>query len=164
MFMKPRLKLLSGIPALIIMAIIFFYSAQEATESSALSAGIVEVILEAADQVVDIGLTNKDQVFLKGLLEVIVRKAAHITEYAILAIAVAYFFHVHGKRSWSLFFYSEVVCVLYAMSDEFHQLFVLGRSGSLADVLIDGSGAAIGCFLFLLVKGSKTHKSHHKKS
>ena len=49
---KSRLKLLSGIPALIIMVIIFFFSAQEATESSALSAEITSRIIQGIEQVV----------------------------------------------------------------------------------------------------------------
>ncbi len=40
-----------------------------------------------------------------------------------------------------------VIAVLYACSDEIHQLFIDGRAGQVADVLVDASGAAIGCLL-----------------
>jgi VanZ family protein len=39
---------------------------------------------------------------------------------------------------------------LYAASDEFHQLFVPGRSGEVKDVLIDSAGAVTGALLFYL--------------
>lgn len=41
------------------------------------------------------------------------------------------------------------ICILYAISDEFHQLFVPGRGGQIRDVLIDSTGAIVGvaiCF------------------
>ncbi|MEF2639337.1 MAG: VanZ family protein, partial [Lachnospiraceae bacterium] len=41
--------------------------------------------------------------------------------------------------------------VLYAASDEFHQLFVPGRSGQVRDVCIDSSGVMIGILLLTLV-------------
>lgn len=44
-----------------------------------------------------------------------------------------------------------VIAVLYACSDEIHQLFIDGRAGQVADVLVDASGAAIGCLLMCLV-------------
>ena len=40
-----------------------------------------------------------------------------------------------------------IVCVLYAISDEIHQIFVPGRSGQFSDVLLDSAGAVIGAFV-----------------
>lgn len=44
---------------------------------------------------------------------------------------------------------SWVFCILYAASDEFHQLFVPGRAGLVTDVCIDSAGALLGILLFL---------------
>ena len=43
---------------------------------------------------------------------------------------------------------SLIFCLFFAAGDEFHQLFVPGRSGSAADVLIDMCGAFIGILLY----------------
>ena len=41
--------------------------------------------------------------------------------------------------------------LLYAMSDEYHQTFVMGRSGELRDVLIDSLGIITGIVLTVLI-------------
>jgi len=43
------------------------------------------------------------------------------------------------------------ICVLFAISDEVHQLFVPGRGGQVSDVLIDSAGASVGLGIYLLV-------------
>lgn len=42
---------------------------------------------------------------------------------------------------------------LYAISDEYHQTFVPGRNGTLADVLVDGVGMVLALGIWLLVTG-----------
>ena len=74
------------------------------------------------------------------------RKLAHITEYAILTLL---FFRTTYK---SLIFkkailYSALFSIAYALTDEYHQLFVLGRTGNLGDVLIDSVGVFLAVFL-----------------
>jgi len=66
----------------------------------------------------------------------------------VLAIAVSYSLYIYDKRGFNLILWSEVVAVLYAVTDEFHQLFISGRSAQVTDVLIDGIGAFIGCLVF----------------
>ena len=59
--------------------------------------------------------------------------------YGLLALSYLYAFRLDSaklKTAWILAF-------LYAISDEYHQTFVLGRNGTWIDVLIDGTGAAI---------------------
>ena len=78
----------------------------------------------------------------------ILRKIAHVVEYFILAFflyrAIGRTFKFQGLHlSLSLI----AVVFLYAVSDEFHQLFVTGRHGTFRDVLIDQAGV----LLFLAV-------------
>ena len=69
-----------------------------------------------------------------------VRKLAHASEYTVLGIlSVA----VVPKRR-RLLCTAFPLGVLYAASDEFHQLFVPGRAGRVSDVLIDSSGVLLG--------------------
>jgi len=73
-----------------------------------------------------------------------IRKAAHFTEYLILSVLL--YRALRGGRRWSLQAAATAVVVagLYSALDEFHQLFVPGRTAAASDCLIDVSGAAAG--------------------
>jgi len=149
--MKKKYRILSTIPALIIMCAFFYFSHQEAAESSKLSGGIVENIFSLNERIFTLELPIEERIHWIELLETIIRKAAHMTEYGILAIALSYGFYVYDKRGISLIVWSEASAVLYAATDEFHQLFIPGRSGQVTDVFIDGLGAFLGCLLFYMI-------------
>jgi VanZ family protein len=70
-----------------------------------------------------------------GGWDVLLRKLAHITEYAVLAFLL--------RRALSAP-WAFAAAVLYAISDEIHQSFVRGREGRLRDVLIDAVGIVLG--------------------
>jgi VanZ family protein len=67
-------------------------------------------------------------------VDALLKKGAHLLEYAILVVL---FWQALGSRRTAL---ASVLTVLYAVSDEFHQTFVPGRSGQFRDVLIDSAG------------------------
>ena len=78
------------------------------------------------------------------LAHFLIRKAAHVTEFAAFSIAV--FHGVRGGRSgwrieWAL--WTLVIAVLYAALDEWHQSFVPLREPHFRDVVIDGFGALL---------------------
>jgi VanZ family protein len=83
-------------------------------------------------------------------VQVVVRKTGHVCGYAVLAALVwrarnqAFF---PQSWRWGDARFAEVVCVFYAISDEFHQSFVPTREASAVDVLIDSAGAAAGLFV-----------------
>ena len=70
----------------------------------------------------------------------VLRKIAHVLEYAVLAALLARAWPRRKYLFWEVF----AVAALYAASDEIHQLFVVGRAGSARDVLIDSIGAFLG--------------------
>lgn len=71
-----------------------------------------------------------------------------MTEYAILALLVFGMLGSYGMRVCRLRYQIAVVYVfVYASTDEFHQLFVAGRSGQFSDVCIDTIGAVIAMLL-----------------
>lgn len=53
---------------------------------------------------------------------------------------------------------STLFCIIYALSDEIHQLFVFGRSGELKDVLIDTIGSFLGIILISKIINRKNDK------
>jgi len=71
----------------------------------------------------------------------------HLFEYAVLAVLLARR-SARGGFSRSQAFSVLGLSILYAMTDEFHQTFVPGRTGVWTDVVIDGLGAVAGLWLF----------------
>jgi VanZ family protein len=79
-----------------------------------------------------------------GWADRIIKKGGHIIGYAILAFLYWRALDFNKKKVWAAWF----LTVLYAMTDEFHQSFVLGRDSSVWDVLIfDNLGALISLWL-----------------
>ncbi len=79
-----------------------------------------------------------------GTAILVVRKCGHVTEYALLALAVWWAMRSnHASNSWKPVRIAFLVAFLYAVSDEFHQTLVPNRQGSPWDVLIDTTGAAL---------------------
>jgi VanZ family protein len=74
-----------------------------------------------------------------GTWDLILRKGAHMTEYAILGLLLL---RALGGELPAL-----ALGIAYAVTDEFHQHFVRGRHASPIDVLIDTLGLAIGIFV-----------------
>ena len=81
-----------------------------------------------------------------GLLYLIVRKAAHFTEYALLTVLWWRALRTRAAESAALAG-AVAIAVGYAITDEIHQTFVDGRTGSPVDVLIDTGGAAAAALL-----------------
>jgi VanZ family protein len=93
-------------------------------------------------------------------IQLVVRKGAHLTEYAILA---ALLFRALRQRPAGLMpagLIAFVIASIYASLDEFHQSFVASRTGTAWDVLIDCTGAAIG---LALCSGFKRRQNRQSK-
>jgi VanZ family protein len=79
----------------------------------------------------------------------LIRKAGHVTEYAILALLVRRAMR-RTCLDWSerrILAVALLNCAAYAVTDEFHQSFVPSRGASPVDVLIDTGGAASALLL-----------------
>ena len=80
----------------------------------------------------------------EGWFDRVVKQLAHSAEYAVLAWLVWRPLTRSGReRSPRSYLVVWAVCLAYALSDEFHQWFVPGRSADWRDVLADGLGAAL---------------------
>jgi VanZ family protein len=78
-----------------------------------------------------------------GTWDEVLRKCAHVTEYAILGLLLL--------RAFGQELPAFVVGIAYAASDELHQHFVAGRHASPVDVAIDAVGLVIGIVVLRLV-------------
>jgi VanZ family protein len=73
----------------------------------------------------------------------ILRKIAHILEYAILTFLLLRAFTKKRLSIKKIAIYSIIFCIFYSLTDEYHQTFVFGRQGTLKDVGIDSIGILI---------------------
>ncbi len=135
----------SWIIVLLWMILIFRLSGQVAHKSNGLSLGITDFIINAFKSF------WPGEAFDTGNLNHIVRKTAHFTAYLILGILSCNALKQSGVNGWRKPVLALGLCILYAASDEVHQLFVAGRSGQPLDVFIDSLGAAAGIGIYTLL-------------
>jgi len=90
-------------------------------------------------------------------VQLVARKAAHITEYAILgALLLRAFSRGAESHAWRYALTAWCAAVACAGLDEFHQSFVASRTGSPIDVLIDASGAFFGLIIYWMLSRKGT--------
>ncbi len=127
------------------MILIFILSSQDATESGKLSSWLLSTGFGQALMRILPPLSEKGAGFD-------LRKYAHMTEYAFLALSSAGFFREltleHSPLTALMF--SPIFCFLYACSDEIHQVYVPGRTGQFSDVLIDMAGVLAALIVLFL--------------
>ena len=88
-------------------------------------------------------------------IQFLIRKAAHLTEYAVLAILL-----LRAVRSGTRDAFAcqailvLVIATLYAATDEFHQTFAPSRTASAHDVMIDSLGATVGLAIYWSIRRS----------
>lgn len=130
------------LPVLIWMALVFSASAD--TKSSHTSSLLIGPLVKFL-------LPNISEVRLEQIVSA-VRKAAHLTEYAVLSWLLARALlrpgtpWGHWDRKAALL--AWLIASLYAASDELHQAFVPNRQGRWPDVCLDSFGAALGVVTF----------------
>ena len=92
------LKPLSFLPALLVMYMIFSFSAQIGTESGNLSFQVSEKLVEVGAKVLDKDLTNSEIEMYANKYHHYVRKLGHMTEYCVLAITLCVPLYAYGVR------------------------------------------------------------------
>lgn len=165
--MKERIRkyslILTLIPLLAVMIMIFCFSAQSSSKSSETSARITKTVVRVTHPDYD-RLDRQTQRTIFERTSHLVRKTAHFTEFAMLG----FFLYLHlralarerGLRRPAL--YTALGGVLYAVSDELHQGFVAGRAPAALDVGIDSVGVLFGLLvmaLLLVLCGAKSRRS-----
>ena len=130
------------------MIIIFSLSNQPAIDSTELSDGFISNTIGNVYKLFNKNISSDELNEIKVKYTHPVRKMAHFTIYMILGILVTLLVREYNVSFYKCLFISLLVCLLYSISDEVHQLFVMGRSGEIRDILIDTSGSFIGIFVF----------------
>ena len=138
------------------MAVIFYMSAQPGDTSGDISGGISHLFMKVWNVVFFQGWNEAEVLHMATLWNYPIRKLAHMTEFAILAMlafgamqgileeakgigtVLTRWFPMHTRYLATWFF-----TILYAATDEVHQLFVPDRSGNGFDVCVDAFGALV---------------------
>ena len=115
------LKPLSFLPALLVMYMIFSFSAQNGTESGDLSFKVSVKLVEVGSEVLDMKLTDSEIQMYANKYHHYVRKLGHMTEYCVLAITLCVPLYAYGVRGIWLYLLAGLICAGFAATDEYHQ-------------------------------------------
>ena len=141
---------------LVIMFLVTFgFSSQDSNKSSNISKKTTEMLVKNNKKVQS--LDEKERIQVIGELETVIRKIAHFSLYTVIGILLILLnltFDINLKRK---IIQSILIGIIYAIIDEFHQMFSPGRSAEFRDVLIDTSGVLCGIVLGIVLTkiGSK---------
>ena len=144
--MKTNILRISFLILIIINSLIIFgFSSQNGEESSSLS----KMIITKIANILNVKEENKT-IFL-DLGEKVIRKLAHFSIYTLLGIwSISFLYTFNIKLKYQVII-TSVWGFLYALTDEFHQMFSNGRHASIDDVIIDTLGVIFGLLLVLLI-------------
>lgn len=129
------------------------FNLSRASYSSASSARFISLVLEW------LSISTLPQIL--GAVNTLLRKSAHLTEYAVLAVFLYNSLKPAGDSPWSrkAAFWAVLGSAIYSLTDEFHQLFVPGRHASLFDCVVDTTGALVGLLVLYKVIAA-LHRKH----
>ena len=143
--------MLSWAAVLFCLLSIYHLSAEPAAESVANSQGIVAGCLDLTMEVVQHQLDEPEKARLVQRIDRVAREYMHGVVYLVLGLALSNALLVSGVKGRQAWLLALSLCVLYAVSDEIHQVFVPGRSFQFSDLAMDTAGSIIGIWLMWLL-------------
>ena len=147
---SPGIRILLTALTAAVMIMIFFFSMETAEKSDETSGVIARRVIGVLyPDYADYPEEQQQKVY--DSIQLVVRKTAHYTEYALLGFLMRLCLESwFGRRKW-LTPASWAASTLYASTDEIHQLLIDGRSGQWTDVLLDSAGVLSGVLIALLL-------------
>ncbi len=149
------------IPPLLWVLVIFFFSAQHSPYELILHKPYPAATQQVAQATAALtatkpaGTINNRGVFTffpkSDDKQEILGRYLHILEYAILAYLLVRALIWNGPINLYLLLTGFFTSTLYALSDEYHQMFVAGRRFETGDILLDALGVGMGILLFILL-------------
>jgi len=138
------------------MFVIYNLSNMNSSKSNGKSADILSIIIaDTLDVTNDYGITNSHPDDAKierasTLMNTPMRKVMHASVYFVLAFFLMILLNIisNHKYYWLTLLIALVLSVVFALTDEYHQTFVTGRTGQIMDVVIDSMGAVVGLVFY----------------
>ncbi len=148
-------KIILWIAVLGLSAQIFGFSGADASASGNTSKRISTIVFKVVKEVVPIAPEAEEDAFF--LCDKIIRKTAHFTEFMLLSVCTLLLALNYRLKLKISAFIAGTYGLIYAITDEVHQLFIPGRSGEVLDVCIDFGGvltgiAIVSCIIILYRK------------
>ncbi len=152
-------KIIYTIITVMWLVIIFIFSSMNTEESNKRSKETIKYTVEKTVNVsenignIEIKPTQNQVNKTVNKLNVPLRKCAHATEYAILAILLILTINSYTSKKYAIkkVILVIMVCFIYAITDEYHQSFVAGRTSRFTDCLIDVAGSIIICSIYIIM-------------
>lgn len=138
------------IPSILLMGLIFYFSAEDAVSSASSSENTVLWFVRLFRITDPESLASNNELY--SFLNFCIRKGAHFFLYTALGFCLSFGYTAFAALSAT----RQMLCamltgVIYAVCDEVHQYFVPGRACQLRDVCIDTVGVLIGAAFFHLI-------------
>ncbi len=141
-------KIINTSLLLICMISIFLFSCQDRDSSTNTSVGTTKVVVSTVSRE-NIDSTKVNDIANNNFY--IIRKSAHFIEFFILGLLVINVVKDYYKINYKYLIICILFCLIYSISDEVHQIYVLGRSCQIKDVIIDTIGSGVGIMIYYLI-------------
>lgn len=147
-----KINILRGILILLLLGtfiMIFNFSSEDSDKSGSTSQKITNEITKNIKTIQKLNKAEKTKTLDR--IESIIRKIAHFSLYTLvglLLMAICSTYNINEKLKVII---SLSIGIIYAISDEIHQMFIAGRSGEITDVIIDTLGVALGIIIIMLI-------------
>lgn len=142
------IRIILIIMCVIWMGYIFMMSAETAKESTNRSDKVIDKYLEITDPDYS-SLSDDDKNIIIKNKQSNVRSLAHGAVYVVLGALATGVFLTYKANYIKCIIMSTSLCIIYAVSDEIHQIFVPGRTAQLIDLVMDTAGSLLGIFIVI---------------
>ena len=138
------------------------FSNMDTIKSNGTSKGIINSVVDTTLETSNnIGIieeipTEKEKQNIINNLNLPLRKIMHFTEYLILSLLLLNALTKTNIKN--KYFITIIICFLYAITDEYHQTFIDGRTGKFIDVLIDTTGSMLGLIIYNKITQKNTKR------
>lgn len=148
--MKKFFNVLLWIMVFATMMTIFYFSHQPAKKSSKTSNSIAKKIVNTVSK----NKPPKEKKKIEKKVNDSLRTLAHFSLYFLLGLflmSAMIMSFGHKKSFVYLFVLTLILILMYALSDEYHQSFIPGRSAQFVDIVVDFSGGLLASGIVCLV-------------
>ena len=152
-------KIIKILLVVIWMGVIFSFSSDNKNASDNKSSSVIITIYHFFS---DKELTKLEEKQIIEKYAYPIRKIAHFTEYFILGLLVISLISEYTIINKKAIIIGIIICLLYAISDELHQLFTSGRSARVFDVLVDTSGSTTSILIYTFIKNKLLRRDKYE--
>ena len=143
-------KIISWSLVIIWLIVIFLFSNMDSDKSNQKSESAINKVVETTlNKTNDLGITNKhpSEKTMNNFVDKLnlpLRKCMHAFVYFVLSLLLLNALTISGFKNLKLYLICLIICFIYSIIDEYHQTFVIGRTGQFIDSIIDTFGSIIG--------------------